>query len=105
LLPINPLVILAAVFLVGLALFALGLALPEKRRSDVPWPQRVEPTALDLDEPARKELIERLGIIGAPWCETILLQAQGEESDPLMQRAIASALADCREAAVIARPG
>lgn len=95
---INPALALAVVFVLGLVLFALGMALPAKQSAYIPWTQRVDDSALNLDDRSRIELIERLGIIGAPWCETILVQARNEESDPLIQRAITSALADCREA-------
>jgi len=74
------------------------MALPGQRGAHVPWTQRVDEGASDLDEHARAELIERLAIIGAPWCETILLQARNEETDAVLQRAITPALADCREA-------
>lgn len=91
----------AVVFLIGVALFAIGLALPGTIQSPhAPWPLRIDDTAVDLDTGAKIALIENLGLIGSPWCQEILKQAQSEEDDPTVRRAIAFALADCRQAAV-----
>lgn len=97
----NPPLTLALVFLIGAALYAIGLALPGRVLApQVPWTQRIDDSAVDLDANAKIELIERLGLIGAPWCEEILKQADTEEDEPTIRRAIAFALADCRQAAM-----
>lgn len=89
----------ALVFLIGVALFAIGLALPGKIQSpQAPWPLRIDDTAVDLDSDSKIALIENLGLIGAPWCEEILKQADTEEDDSTVRRAIAFALSDCRQA-------
>lgn len=92
----------AVVFLIGVALFAIGLALPGKIQSpQAPWPLRIDDSAVDLDREAKIALIEHMGLIGAPWCEEILKQADTEEDDSTVRRAIAFALADCRQAAAV----
>lgn len=92
----------AAVFLIGVALFAIGLALPGKVQApQVPWPLRIDDSAVDLDAAAKIALIERMGLIGSPWCQEILKQAETEEDDSTVRRAIAFALADCRQAATL----
>ncbi len=97
----NPTLTLALVFLIGAALYAIGLALPGRVLApQVPWPQRIDDAAVELDANAKIELIERLGLIGAPWCEEILKQADTEEDEPTIRRAIAFALADCKQAAL-----
>ena len=91
---------LALIFAIGAALYAIGLALPGRVGAPVaPWPLRIDDGALDLDTDAKIELIERLGLVGAPWCEEILRQADTEENEPTLRRAIACALADCKQAA------
>lgn len=92
---------LAVVFLIGVALFSIGVALPGRIVSpQAPWPLRLDDSATALDSPAKIELIERLGLVGSPWCEEILRQADSEEGDPTIRRAIAFALADCKQAAL-----
>lgn len=92
-------VFLVGLFLLGLALVAISYALPGRIQAPpVPWPQRIDDSAIDLDPQSKMELIERLGLIGAPWCEEILKQADSEESEPTLRRAIAFALADCHQA-------
>ena len=101
-LPNNWAFTFALLFLIGVALFAIGLALPGKIQSPpAPWPLRIDDTAIDLDRDAKIALIERLGLIGAPWCEEILKQADTEEDDSTVRRAIAFALSDCRQAGAV----
>ena len=89
----------AVVFLIGVALFAIGYAFTGQILApQVPWPQRVDDSAVGLDQNAKIEMIERLGLVGSDWCEEILKQADTEEDDPTIRRAIAAALADCRQA-------
>ena len=86
-------------FLIGAALYAIGLALPGRIQAPpAPWPLRIHDLAVELDRETKIELIERLGLIGAPWCEEILHQAETEEDDPTLRRAIGFALADCKQA-------
>ncbi|MDP9019169.1 MAG: hypothetical protein M3N19_12720 [Candidatus Eremiobacteraeota bacterium] len=96
---INWHVALIGLFLLGFALVRISYALPGAIQAPpVPWPQRIDDSAIDLDQQAKIELIERMGLIGAPWCEEILKQADSEESDSTLRRAIAFALADCHQA-------
>ncbi|MDQ6930003.1 MAG: hypothetical protein M3126_04980 [Candidatus Eremiobacteraeota bacterium] len=94
-------VTLAVVFLIGVALFSIGVALPGRIASpQAPWPMRLDDSATGLDNAAKIELIERMGLVGSAWCEEILRQADSEEGDPTVRRAIAFALADCKQAAL-----
>ncbi|MFN2528333.1 MAG: hypothetical protein ABR584_06405 [Candidatus Baltobacteraceae bacterium] len=93
--------LLIAMFVVGAGLYAISTALAKLAHSPpVPWPQRIDDSATDLPLEAKIEMIERLGLIGARWCEEILQQADTEEDDPTLRRVIAFALADCRQAAM-----
>lgn len=93
----NPGFTLALVFLIGVALYAIGVALPGRIQAPpAPWPLRLDDSAVELDKEAKIGLIERLGLVGLPWCEEILLQAETEENDAAVRRAIAFALAECR---------
>ena len=88
--------LLAALFIAGAGLFAISFALAHLAHSpQVPWPQRIDDSAVNLSAEDKVELIERLGLIGAHWCEEILKQADTEEDDPAIRRAIALALSDC----------
>lgn len=90
----------AVVFLIGIALFAISYAFTGQILAPpVPWPQRIDDGAVGLDQNEKIEMIERLGLVGSDWCEEILRQADTEEDDPTLRRAIAAALADCRQSA------
>ena len=93
--------LLAALFVAGAGLYAIGVAMSRLAFApQVPWPQRLDDSATELTTEEKIELIERLGLVGAPWCEEILKQADTEENDPTVRRAIAFALADCHQAAM-----
>ena len=65
-----------------------------RRNGTVPkWTQSLGvPADTPLDNAARVELIERLMLLGLPWCESVLRQAAGEENDVHVSRAIDGAL-------------
>jgi cellulose synthase/poly-beta-1,6-N-acetylglucosamine synthase-like glycosyltransferase len=62
------------------------------------WTEQIDVSATALAPEARLALIARLGLVGAPWCEKILRQAELEENDPSFQHEIGLALADCKKA-------
>ncbi|HTU82650.1 MAG TPA: hypothetical protein VMF61_11005 [Candidatus Acidoferrales bacterium] len=45
-----------------------------------------------IDAELRVDMIERLGLLGEPWCEDALRAASHEERDPHVSEAIAAAL-------------
>ena len=49
-------------------------------------------TELGVDE--KRDLIERLGIIGGPWAKAVLRAANAQERGPELRDAIAAALRD-----------
>ena len=97
--------LLGALFIAGAGLVAISFALARLANSpQVPWPQRIDDSASELSAHEKIELIERLGLVGAHWCEEILHQAETEEDDPAIRRAIAFALGDCSAAAASEPP-
>ncbi len=94
----NPGFTLGLVFLIGVVLYAIGVALPGRIQAPpAPWPLRLDDCAVGLDSEAKIGLIERLGLVGLPWCEEILMQADTEENEPAVRRAITLALSECKQ--------
>ncbi|MFN2528663.1 MAG: hypothetical protein ABR584_08090 [Candidatus Baltobacteraceae bacterium] len=63
---------------------------------EISWAQRIDRTAVHLTASEKIQLIDRLGLIGQAWCESILLQAEYEEGESAVVASIALALADCQ---------
>jgi hypothetical protein len=61
------------------------------------WTQQFEPRSGSLDDEARLRLINDLGMLRAPWCVPLLVQACEEETEPAHRVAAQLALARCRE--------
>jgi hypothetical protein len=61
------------------------------------WTKQFEPRSGALDEQARLRLINDLGMLRAPWCVPLLVQACEEETEPAHRVAAQLALARCRE--------
>lgn len=99
----NPaLEIFAALFLIGAALFAAGTwltrrQLPQTVPNEPPaaaitWTRAVSGTDDSLPWELRLDLIERLAIVGQPWCADTLTRALAEETDPVVLDAADRAL-------------
>ncbi|GAC1390682.1 MAG: glycosyltransferase [Vulcanimicrobiaceae bacterium] len=73
-------------------------AKPESSAQAASWLEQIDATAVGLDQTAKVGLIVRLGLVGAPWCEVILRQAESQETDAAVRREVALALADCKRA-------
>jgi hypothetical protein len=65
------------------------------------WTKQFEPRSGALDDQARLRLINDLGMLRAPWCVPLLVQASEEETDPAHRVAAQLALARCREENVV----
>ena len=96
----NPaLEIFTALFLVGAALFAAGTWLTRRQlpqtaappATAITWTQAVSGTD-SLPWELRLDLIERLAIVGQPWCADMLTLALAEETDAVVLDAAERAL-------------
>ena len=91
--------VLALIFVLGAAVFVAGTLLTRRQKAPpvpvpvtITWTRELIP---DDDVPAadlRLDMIERLAIVGAPWCVETLKAALNEESDPLIHDAADRAL-------------
>jgi hypothetical protein len=61
------------------------------------WTKQFEPRSGELSDEARLRLINDLGMLGAPWCVSLLVQAYEEESSATNKGAAQLALARCRD--------
>jgi hypothetical protein len=94
------------IIVIGAILFGIGTAIRTRERAASHGKTPIEPAAAPVsdahltwtsqfcenDEPlgagARIELIERLGLVGAPWCADVLREAQRQERDPAVLHAL-----------------
>jgi hypothetical protein len=89
-------------FVVGLLLYGIGtsmlrsLRVQNGDRKTVTWPRLVDESLTNANRNLRLDLVERLSIIGQPWCADILRQALEEESDGSIKAAITNALSASR---------
>jgi len=85
--------VILVVFLIGALLFAIGTVLARRER-----PRREEPVdeSLVIAQPGsvadRLEMIERLVMVGQPWCVDELRALLERERDPLVRDAAEAAL-------------
>jgi HEAT repeat protein len=85
-------------FVVGLLLYGIGTSMLRSQRAQngarkgVTWPRLVDESLTDADPQLRADIVERLGIIGEPWCADILRQAIEQEDDAGVRSAITAAL-------------
>ncbi|HVS45547.1 MAG TPA: hypothetical protein VMS32_02670 [Verrucomicrobiae bacterium] len=85
-------------FAVGAIVFGIGTSLLRGRRSDgqstLPWMAALGDER--AYEPAERiELIERLAMVGQPWCVELLTRAADEEGNARVRRAAREALLRC----------
>ena len=103
----NPaLAILAVVFLIGAALFTLGSIVASRARgtlqtetsSPFAWTRGITEGNEVLSWEMRLDLIDRLAIVGAPWCADALRAALDEETDARVREPAERALLviECR---------
>jgi hypothetical protein len=91
-------------FVVGLLLYGIGTSMLRSQRAQSPnvkavtWPRLVDESLNDADPQLRLDIVERLGIIGEPWCADILHQAMEQEDDAGVKSAISSTLSSLRTA-------
>ena len=100
-------------FVVGLLLYGIGTSMLRSSREPAPvsapvrtpartrvaWPRLVDDSLTDTDPELRLDLVERLSIIGEPWCVEILRHAGETEDDPDVKSAISVALSQLRPSA------
>ena len=91
--------ILTAVLIAGVMLFIVGsIFLRDKQTAaaEATIAQWVQSIGYDEEAPvdaaARIEIVERLSLLGEPWCLETLRAAEREEQDPAVSRAISKAL-------------
>jgi hypothetical protein len=91
-------------FVVGLLLYGIGTSMLRSQRAQngniksVTWPRLVDESLTQADTQLRMDIVERLGIIGEPWCADILRQAIEQEDDAGVKSAISSTLSSLRTA-------
>lgn len=88
----------------GLLLFGISSSMlrtareqnpPESKRPAPDWPKLVDESLAGANRQLRMDLVERLSIVGEPWCADVLRQALKEEDDIGVRSAISVALASC----------
>jgi hypothetical protein len=92
--------ILLVVFVFGALVFALGTAMvrrpvvptPSAPEAATPWTADLAGTNDLLHVSLRIDMVERLAMIGEPWCVTMLERAQAEDADQTVRDAADSAL-------------
>lgn len=67
---------------------------PAAEPAPITWPKQLSGDSA-LDDEARLQLINDLGLIGAPWCVPLLERALEEEAHETHQRAAQRALSAC----------
>lgn len=100
------------IIVIGAILFGIGTAIRTRERTashakaptesaaaaapyaDLTWTSQFSGNDEPLGAEARIELIERLGLVGAPWCADVLRAAQLQERDPAVLHAIERAFAN-----------
>jgi hypothetical protein len=98
-------VVLLAVFAVGAIFFATGTLLVRRTRTaesasalvtQTPpaniWAQTLAGVDEPVDAPIRIDMIERLALLGEPWCAQILERAREQDTDPHVREAADAAL-------------
>lgn|GEM_PF-3102355 len=102
-------VILLAVFAIGAIFFALGTWLVRRERAekasltseDTPpaaapawdeWAREIGGVDEPIDRWTRLDMIERLAIVGEPWCVEMLERAREEDADASIRDAADSAI-------------
>lgn len=81
------LIFLVAIFVAGAIFFALGTLLVRRERL-----AREEESAAMLSVEDRLDMIERLVIVGQPWCIDELRNITNADPDPLVRDAAEAAL-------------
>ncbi len=95
----NPLALtLVALFIVGAIVFVIGTMLSREREARVIQAQPVAvqtvqtPAEPVLDVSGRMDLIERLVMVGQPWCTEQLITIRNEDPDDSVREAADAAL-------------
>ncbi len=89
---------IAVAFVVGLLLYGIGtsmlrsLHIQNGNGTTASWPRLVDESLTNADRQLRLDIVERLSIIGEPWCVDILRQAMKDENDADIRSAISNAL-------------
>ncbi|MHB8140668.1 MAG: hypothetical protein ACYDHD_05355 [Vulcanimicrobiaceae bacterium] len=83
----RALLALAVVFVVGALLYGIGLALSRVPGPppSVGWTSLITGDDRQYDRAARLEMLDRLLLIGAPWCVPIARSALTEERDEALR--------------------
>jgi hypothetical protein len=91
----NPLALfLVVLFIVGAIAFVMGTMLARERRAPVAEVQSSAPSAAEpvLDVAGRLDLIERLVMVGQPWCIEQLDTIRRDDPDESVREAADAAL-------------
>ena len=81
------LIFLLAVFVAGAIIFAIGTLLVRRDRA-----AQEEATPVLSDRADRLEMIERLAMVGQPWCVDELRKVIATDADPIVRTAAEDAL-------------
>jgi hypothetical protein len=97
--------VLVAAFLVGAVLFAFGTVLVRRSevrvpaaesgiadRQAVPWTAELAGTNEALSRELRVDMVERLAMIGEPWCRDVLERACTHDPDAMVRDAAENAI-------------
>jgi HEAT repeat protein len=85
--------LLAGLLLVGASSAMLHSA--DRKPTAPKWPALVDESLTRTDARQRKEMAERLALLGTPWSRHVLERAAREETDASVRSAIRSAMASC----------
>jgi hypothetical protein len=89
---------IAVALVIGLLLYGIGTSMLRSMRTQTgngktsAWTQLVDESLKDADPQLRLDIVERLSIIGEPWCTDILRQAFKDENDAGVKAAISASL-------------
>lgn len=91
---------IAVAFIVGVLLFGISTSMLRSSRDESApviatapaWPQLVDDSLTGAGRQLRLDMVERLSIIGEPWCVDVLRAAMAQERDATVRSAITDAL-------------
>lgn len=86
--------VFSLLIVLGAALWVIGgrMQRSSKAASTLTWTHAVLESETPVDAPTRLDVIERLAMVGAPWCVAALESARAQERDRTLRDAADRAL-------------
>jgi hypothetical protein len=89
----NSFIVALAVLVVAAIVAGIVVTIVRGRIEESDWTAGLDlPAETPRDAAARIEIVQRLALVGEPWCLEVLRHAQRSERDEAVLRAIAAAL-------------